>query len=194
MVVASVNTEYRPFPRVVHPSVHLARFKIVDDGLHIPDVARLLRKHMSFCHQRQYHILIDACLPGDIRIVAGEDARRQDRLLNRHVVLNDIQNRLRHGRNDRGTARRAYRHKRFVVLHHNRGRHAAARTFSWLYLIGTAWHGVKVSQLVIQHEAVPRNHDPRPKNILNRRRVGDQISPLVHHGEMGGVYVLACLA
>jgi len=91
------------------------------------------------------------------------DARRIDRLLQRHAVIDDIDDDLEHCRDDSGSARRAHDENRLAVFEHECWRHGTQGTFPGGNCVGFALHqaknighaglGGEVVHLIIQEES-----------------------------------------
>ena len=119
------------------------------------------------------------------------DARRFDRLLQRHAEVDDVDDRLQHGGEDARATGRAERHERPAILQDDRRRHAAEHALAGRDGVGVA--GVRVEQRhgVVEEQAGAGDSDLGAEQLVDGLRHGDHVAFVIGDGEMGGVARLA---
>src|SRR5882762_8216042 len=193
--VALWQSDQAAFARRVDRAVLAAGREVDEDGVHVADVGRTA-DHVAERLQLGDLGLVEACFARDDVSGRGHrDARRLDRLLERHVVIHQVDEHVVDRADDGRAAGRAEGGNRLAALEEDRRRHAAARALAALDVVRTGpaearvhlEAEVEVGELVVEHEAVAGNHDSRPPALLDGRRVRIDFSPLVDHREVRGV-------
>ena len=107
------------------------------------------------------------------------EARRVDRLLRVHAEVDDVDDRLEHGVDDRPAARAAGDHEQLAVLGEDRRRHARQHPLARLgevrlrcrsspSAVVSSGPGIEVAHLVVQQEAGARHDDLHAIALLER--------------------------
>src|SRR5439155_5838795 len=175
--VALGQADQAALARRIDRAVLVAGREVDEDGVDVADADRaagvvewlghVVAKRLQFVNLG----LVEPRLARDR--VAGRrhrDARRLDRLLDSHVVIHQVDEHVVDRADHGGATRRAEGGDRLAALEEDGGRHAAARPLTALDIVGPrsaegfrTWIGaeVEVSELVVEHETVAGNHDPR---------------------------------
>src|SRR2546426_9327386 len=161
--VALGQADQAALARRVDGAVLVAGPQVDEDGVHVADGGRIA-DHMAQRPQLGDLGLVKAGFARDEVSGRGHrDARRLDRLLERHVVIHQVDEHVVDRADDGGAAGRAEGGDRLAALKQDGGRHAAARALSTLDIVrARAAEEVrvrveaeaKVGELVVEHEAV----------------------------------------
>ncbi len=117
-------------------------------------------------------------------LTLGPDSWGLDGLLQRHAVVDHVDDRLEHRREDSGAAWGAQRHERLAVLQHDRRRHAAEHPFAGRDRVRVARMRVEDVHRVVQEHARARDRHLGAERGVDRLSHRDHVALVVGDREV----------